>query len=295
MINLASPKTVHQLLDQYHLAPNKRFGQNFLIDAAILNKIALAAQVENQPVLEIGPGLGSLTQQLALHADRVVCVEIDHGFLPVLHETLAGFDHVQIIQDDFLKTDLSMIFKALGSKPFAVCANLPYYITTPIIMRLLESDLPWTNMCFLLQKEVGERLAAVPKTKSYGSLTLAVQYYANVETICKVKPTCFIPQPNVESIVVRFTPNNRTKNLQDEQKIFSIIKAGFSMRRKTFTNNLLSAFPTLSRNEIQASLAQCSFSPDVRAEALSLDDFIQFASILPLDLQDMIHSSVKKP
>lgn len=295
MINLASPKTIHVLLDQYHLAPNKRFGQNFLIDAAILNKIALAAQIENQPVLEIGPGLGSLTQKLALHADHVVCVEIDHGFLPVLDETLADFDNVQVIHDDFLKTDLSIIFEALGSEPFTVCANLPYYITTPIIMRLLESDLPWTNMCFLLQKEVGERLAASPKTKSYGSLTLAVQYYAHVETICKVKPTCFIPAPNVDSIVVRFTPNKRTKNLQDEQKIFSIIRAGFRMRRKTFLNNLLASYPSLSRNEIQLALAECSLSLDVRAEALSLDDFIQFASVLTLDLQDAYTSSVKKP
>lgn len=282
MINLASPRVVHDLLDQYHLAPNKRFGQNFLIDASILEKISICANIDAGPVLEIGPGLGSLTQHLAPKASKVVAVEIDRGFIPVLHETLADFSNVTIINADFLKVDLADITHVFANQPFSVCANLPYYITTPILLRLLESGLPWTTMCFLLQKEVGERFSAQPRTKHYGSLSLAVQYYAHVETCFKVSPNCFLPAPAVDSSVVQFTPKKSSLNLQEERKIFAIIRASFAMRRKTLVNNLTTSFPTLSRDSLQNALQSMSFSPQARAEELSLDDFIQLASLIDL-------------
>lgn len=282
MINLASPRVVHDLLNKYHLAPNKRFGQNFLVDATILEKISLSATINESPVLEIGPGLGSLTQHLATKASKVVAVEIDRGFIPVLQETLVDFSNVAIINADFLKVNLFDIMQAFDNQPFVVCANLPYYITTPILLRLLESGLPWTSMCFLLQKEVGERFSAQPRTKHYGSLSLVVQYYADVKTCFKVSPNCFVPTPAVDSSVVQFTPKQSSLNLQEERKIFAIIRASFSMRRKTLANNLIASFPSLSREYLQNSLQSISFSPQARAEELSLDDFIALSKLIDL-------------
>jgi len=287
MIQLASPHVVHDLLNRHHIAPNKRFGQNFLIDQGILQKIADAAHSNRRPVLEIGPGLGSLTQHLAQRAENVLAVEIDKGFLPVLRETLADFSNVDIIHADFLKMDLSSLYEALGKKPFCVCANLPYYITTPIILRLLESHLPWETLCFLMQKEVGERLSATPNHKSYGSLSLAIQYYAHVETIGKVGARCFLPPPNVDSIIVRLRPKERSLNLQEEKRVFAIIRASFAMRRKTFVNNITAAFPSFSKESVQTVLEVCGFDVRIRAEALSFHDFVLLVRALFQNLQDI--------
>lgn len=287
MIQLASPRVVQDLLTRYHVAPNKRFGQNFLIDQGTLQKIAEAAHPQDQPVLEIGPGLGSLTQHLAQRAERVVSVEIDKGFLPILQETLADFSNIEIVHADFLKTDLSVLYEKLGQKPFCICANLPYYITTPIMMRLLESNLPWQTMCFLMQREVGERIGAEPNSKSYGSLSLAMQYYAHVEIAGKVGARCFIPPPHVDSIILRLTPKPRSLNLQEEKKVFAIIRAAFAMRRKTLANNLTAAFPSFSKEEVQSSLETCGFDARIRAEALAFDSFVCLTRALFPNLQDI--------
>lgn len=283
MQNLASPKVIHEILKTFHVAPHKQFGQNFLFDAGILAKIADSAEVSDGFVLEIGPGLGSLTQQLALRARHVVCVEIDNGFIPILEHTLSDFENVTIIHGDILKQNLQELHQKLGGEHFSVCANLPYYITTPIIMDLLESGLPWQFMCFLVQKEVGERMAAKPGSKIYGSLSLAIQYFAEVETVCKVAPTCFIPQPNVDSIVIKLSRKPASLSPEEEKQVFALIRAAFSMRRKTLVNNIFTLQPDLSKAQVVDAILAIGHDERVRAEQLSFVDFVSLNAQLTCD------------
>lgn len=285
MIQLTSPKVVKELLDKYQLFPNKKLGQNFLFDESALFRIADSVSPDRQNILEIGPGLGALTQQLALRANKVLSVEIDKGFLQVLDQSLADFNNVEIIHGDFLKMDLNQLHEKLGSSNFSVCANLPYYITTPILMRLLESGLPWQHLCFLMQSEVADRMAATPGSKSYGSLSIAVQYYANTEILFKVSPSCFIPQPKVDSLVLRLSPKETPLSKDEEIMLFRITRAAFAMRRKTLANNLSQHFPNLDKESVQSALESLGISPQARAESLSLQNFIDINKLLSSFLQ----------
>lgn len=280
MIQLSSPKTVQELLVKYHLAPNKKFGQNFLFDKTALERIACCVEPEQKNILEIGPGLGALTQQIALRAKKVVSVEIDSGFLQVLDETLADLDNVTIVHADFLKINLSEIHDFFDGEAFSVCANLPYYITTPILMKLLESNLPWEKMSLLMQSEVAERMAAQPNSKSYGSLSLAVQYYANVHREFTIPPSCFLPKPKVESLVISLTPKTKRLDEHSEKSLFALMHASFAMRRKTLLNNIMPLFPQSNKADLQTILISLGFPAAVRAEALSLDDFIKLNEAL---------------
>lgn len=306
---LHSAGEVRALLERYGLAANKQLGQNFLLDGNILAQIADAAQVEGGRALEIGPGLGALTQELAQRADRVLAVELDRGFLRALQETLTpwglpggsegGFDgesrasasvpllesgqgwpagaRVALLHQDFLKTDLRRIEALLGG-PFNVCANLPYYITTPIIMKLLEGELPIGSMVFLLQKEVAERMAAAPGGKEYGSLSIAVQHYAALEKVCKVPPAAFWPQPKVDSLVLKLTLRKADYawELEDSSAFFALVRAAFAMRRKTLANNLRAAYPA-RKGDVEAILRQEGIPENARAEQLSPEDFARLS------------------
>lgn len=291
MENLASPRAVRDILARFGLAPHKQLGQNFLVDANVLEKIANAAGIEGRAVLEIGPGLGALTQRLAQRASRVVCVEIDGGFIPALQHTLAGCNNVEIIHGDILKQDWQTLQQKLGGV-FSVCANLPYYITTPIIMRILESGQPWENICVLVQKEVGERMDAVPGGKSYGALSIAVQYYAETEQVCLVPPSCFIPPPKVESAVLLLRRRKeRSFALADEARFFALTRAAFAMRRKTLVNNLCAAFDNLSRAQVCEALLACGLNENIRGEALDLADFARLdAQLWDMDSKQDAHS-----
>lgn len=282
MINLTSPATIRQLQQQFGISTLKQLGQNFLCDANILAKIASSACIDNNTaVLEIGPGMGALTQQLALRAKKVVAVEIDRGLLPVLDHTLSDFNNIEIIHADILKQDLGELYQKLGSEPFAVCANLPYYITTAIIMSLIESDLPITTLSFLIQKEVAERMGAKPSTKSYGSLSIAVQYYTDVEVIASVPPQCFVPAPTVDSLVIKLTKRTPKIELKDKTLFFTITNAAFAMRRKTLINNLSSCSAlSLSKEQAANLLKECKISENIRGEALSLEQFGIIANAL---------------
>ncbi len=285
MITLHAPRAVRALLDKHGVAPHKQLGQNFLCDANALETIADAGVVEGEAVLEIGPGLGSLTQQLAMRAKRVVAVEIDKGFLPILAETLADFDNVTIVHADFLKADFASLHRALGGGRFSVCANLPYYISTPILTRLLESKLPITQMTFLLQKEVGDRLAARPGQKNYGSLSVFAQHFAAIETVAKVGASCFVPAPNVDSIVVKLAMRPAPYELTDEALFFKLIRASFAMRRKTLANNLAAAFP-IGKEDVQGLLTKIGLDSGVRAEALGVGEFAELSEGILLFLKE---------
>ena len=281
MINLTSPAVVRDLLDCFGLAPHKQLGQNFLCDGNIIARIAdAAALTKEDAVLEIGPGLGALTQQLALRAGKVVAVEIDSGLIPALEYTLSGLDNVKVIHGDFLRCDLSALHEELGGGPFCVAANLPYYITTPIIMALLESGLPVKTMSFLIQKEVAERMAARPGTKSYGSLSIAVQYYTDAELVLRVPPACFVPAPAVDSVVIRLTVRPPKIRVADTNAFFALTRAAFAMRRKTLANNIAAGGFGLSRAQAEAVIASAGLRPDVRGEAVSIEEFARLSDAI---------------
>lgn len=280
MINLASPAVIKEVMSRFSVAPLKQLGQNFLCDAHILSTIADSARCEGQAVLEIGAGLGALTQQLALRAKKVVTVEIDRGMIEVLKYTLADFDNIEVCHGDILKQDLYELHQKLGGGEFVVCANLPYYITTAVIMRLLESNLPCVRLCFLIQKEVAERMMALPGRKSYGSLSIAVQYYTQVEIVASVPPSCFVPSPSVDSRVICLTRREPEVRPVDEATFFKLTRAAFAMRRKTLVNNLIVAGFGLSKAQAEELLARASLSPAVRGEALSLAEFARLSDEL---------------
>ena len=284
MANLGNPKNTIEIIQKYEFMFQKKFGQNFLIDAHVLEKIISAAGItKDDCVLEIGPGIGTMTQYLAENAGHVVAVEIDRNLIPILKETLADYDNVTVINEDILRVDIKALAEEYnGGKPIKVVANLPYYITTPIIMGLFESGVPIDNITVMVQKEVADRMKEGPGSKDYGALSLAVQYYAEPEIVANVPPNCFIPRPNVGSAVIRLTRHKEMPvGVKDPALMFKIIRASFNQRRKTLQNGLGNA-PELpyTKEQIAAAIAEMGLTPTIRGEALSLAQFAQLSDIL---------------
>ena len=281
MADLANPTRTIEVLNKYGFHFQKRFGQNFLIDSHILEKIMEGAEVtEEDCVLEIGPGIGTMTQYLAEHAREVIAVEIDKALIPVLEDTLSAYDNVTVINEDILKVDIEKIVKEHNQgKPVKVVANLPYYITTPIIMGLFESHVPLKSITVMVQKEVAERMQVGPGTKDYGALSLAVQYYACPKVIMTVPASCFMPRPNVDSAVIRH--EQPPVQVREEEKMFRIIRAAFNQRRKTLVNSLANAgILPVTKEEIVDALTSLELSPSVRGEALTLEQFAGLSDLL---------------
>lgn len=284
MATLGIPQNTIAVLQKYHFNFQKKFGQNFLIDTHVLERIIEAAGITKDDfVLEIGPGIGTMTQYLCENAREVTAVEIDQNLIPILADTLSAYDNVTVINEDILKLDIVKLAKEKNAgKPIKVVANLPYYITTPIIMGLFESHVPIDSITIMVQKEVADRMQVGPGTKDYGALSLAVQYYAKPEIVANVPPNCFIPRPNVGSAVIRLDryaePPVQTL---DEQFMFSVIRASFNQRRKTLVNGLSNA-PGLnvSKEKIKEVLARMELSETVRGETLTLEQFAQLADLL---------------
>ena len=263
----------------------KNFGQNFLIDSNILDNIASCAGVtKDDCVLEIGPGIGTMTQYLCENAGKVIAVEIDKNLIPILeNDTLAQYDNVTIINEDILTLDLNaLVEERNGGKRIKVVANLPYYITTPIIMGLFESHVPLQNITVMVQKEVADRMQAGPGSKDYGALSLAVQYYATPYIAANVPPNCFMPRPNVGSAVIKLTVHEETPvTVRDEKLMFRLIRASFNQRRKTLVNGLSNAAElNLSKEEVQVALEEMGLSATIRGEALTLEQFAELSNRL---------------
>lgn len=283
-MNLCNPTELKALLNCHGFNFTKTLGQNFLIDKNVLNKIVSASELnENSCVLEIGPGAGTLTRRLAETGARCTAVEIDKALLPILGETLAGFDNFNLINSDILKVDLKkLINDEFDNKPFHVIANLPYYITTPIIMQILESRLPVVSMTLMVQKEVADRMCATCGSKEYGALSVAVQYYTIPTVICRAEPHCFIPQPKVASSVVHLKVSaTPTVTVSDEKKFFAIVKSSFGQRRKTLLN-ALSKSPYFSANKdsVRSALVQMGVDENIRGEKLSISQFAKLSELL---------------
>ena len=283
--SLGNPKNTIEILQKYHINFQKKFGQNFLIDPFVLEKIVRAAEVgPDDFVVEIGPGIGTLTQYLCEAAREVVAVEIDRNLIPILEgDTLSAYPNVTVINEDILKLDLhTLVAEKNAGRPIKVVANLPYYITTPIIMQLLETGVPLESMTVMVQKEVAERMQAKPSTKDYGALSLAVQYYCEPYLAANVPQNCFMPRPNVASAVIRLRLHE-TKPVQcsDPALMFKLIRASFNQRRKTLLNGLSnSAELHYSKEDLVQAIESCGISPTVRGEALTLADFAQIADVL---------------
>lgn len=281
---LGNPKNTIEIIKKYEFNFQKKFGQNFLIDTHVLDKIIRAAGVtKDDMILEIGPGIGTMTQYLAEAARCVVAVEIDTNLLPILEETLADYDNITVINDDILKLDIGALARKYnGGKPIKVAANLPYYITTPIIMGLFESNVPIDNITVMVQKEVAERMQAGPGTKNYGALSLAVQYYAVPYVVANVPPNCFIPRPNVGSAVIRLTRHGKPPvETRDPAMMFRLIRASFNQRRKTLQNGLNNSSEVpYSKEQITGAIERLGVSPTIRGEALTLADFAALSDFL---------------
>lgn len=283
MEKLSNPQVTIETIKKYDFAFQKKFGQNFLIDSHVLDKIIAAAGVTKEDVvLEIGPGFGTMTQYLAEAAKEVIAVEIDKTLIPILHETLAEYDNITIINEDILKVDIAKLVEEKNAgKPIKVVANLPYYITTPIIMGLFESHVPLDNITVMVQKEVAQRMQAGPGTKDYGALSLAVQFYAEPYIVANVPPNCFIPRPGVGSAVIRLTKwENPPIEVEDETFLFSLIRASFNQRRKTLQNSLVNGGVSVTKEQVVEALEKMELSPTVRGEALTLEQFAQLSDIL---------------
>lgn len=284
MANLGNPKNTIEIIQKYEFMFQKKFGQNFLIDTHVLEKIISAAGItKDDCVLEIGPGIGTMTQYLAENAGHVVAVEIDRNLIPILKETLADYNNVTVINEDILRVDIKALAEEYnGGKPIKVVANLPYYITTPIIMGLFESGVPIDNITVMVQKEVADRMKEGPGSKDYGALSLAVQYYAEPEIVANVPPNCFIPRPNVGSAVIRLTRHKEMPiEVKDPALMFKIIRASFNQRRKTLQNGLGNASELpYTKEQIAAAIAEMGLTPTIRGEALSLAQFAQLSDIL---------------
>ena len=284
MANLGIAKNTIEIIQKYGFAFQKRFGQNFLVDTHVLERIIRAAGLTKEDmVLEIGPGIGTMTQYLAENAGRVVAVEIDSNLIPILKETLQAYDNVTVLNEDILKVDIRALAEEYnGGRPIKVVANLPYYITTPIIMGLFESQVPIDNITVMVQKEVAERMQAGPGTKDYGALSLAVQYYAEPYIVANVPPNCFIPRPSVGSAVIRLTRHGKKPvEVKDEKLMFALIRASFNQRRKTLQNSLNNSSElSFSKEEIGEAIEKMGLSPSVRGEALTLEQFAKLADAL---------------
>jgi 16S rRNA (adenine1518-N6/adenine1519-N6)-dimethyltransferase len=284
MATLGNPKQTIEVLQKYNFNFQKKFGQNFLIDTGILEEIIAAAEITGEDfVLEIGPGIGTMTQYLCEAARQVVAVEIDTNLIPILQDTLSGYDNVEVLNADILKVDIGKLAKEHNAgKPIKVVANLPYYITTPIIMGLFESHVPIDSITIMVQKEVADRMQEGPGSKEYGALSLAVQYYAKPEIVVNVPPSCFMPQPKVGSAVIRLTKHEEPPvKVQSEKLLFQVIRASFNQRRKTLANGLnnFGAF-SLSKEQIQECIEQLGVPVNVRGEALSLEQFAALSDLI---------------
>lgn len=258
---------------------NKNLGQNFLIDENILKKIVDAAELdENSTVIEIGPGIGTLTQEMAKRCKKVVAVEIDKNLIPILEETLGNFKNIKIIHSDALKVDFNKIIKEENLENVKVVANLPYYVTTPIIAKLLNERVKISSMIIMIQKEVADRILAKPNTDEYGTLSLLCQYHCDIKKICKVSPNCFVPPPRVESMVIRLDIRDQKRvEVLDEELFFNIIKSAFNMRRKTLSNSLKSI---ANEDILLKALEELSIDPKRRGETLSIEEFAKLSNIL---------------
>lgn len=282
MATLGNPQKTIEIIQKYEFAFQKKFGQNFLIDTHVLEKIIAAAGVtEDDCVLEIGPGIGTMTQYLAEHARSVVAVEIDKNLIPILQETLKEYKNITVINDDILKVDINKLTEEYnGGRPIKVVANLPYYITTPIIMGLFEGGVPIDNITVMVQKEVAERMQVGPGSKDYGALSLAVQYYADAYIVANVPPNCFIPRPGVGSAVIRLTRHKEPPVEVDDPKLmFKLIRASFNQRRKTLQNGLNNS-PELpfAKDEIADAIESLGVTPQIRGEALTLKQFADLSN-----------------
>ena len=281
---LGNPKNTIEILQKYKFVFQKKFGQNFLIDEHVLEKIIQAAGVgPDDFVVEIGPGIGTMTQYLAEAAREVTAVEIDRNLIPILEDTLAEYDNVNVICEDILKVDIAALAREKnGGRPIKVVANLPYYITTPIIMALFEQHVPLANVTVMVQKEVAARMKSGPGSKDYGALSLAVQYYAEPYIVANVPCNCFMPRPNVDSAVIRLTRYEEPPvQVKDEKMLFKIIRASFNQRRKTLQNGLNNSSElNFTKDQIAAAIAEAGFSPSVRGEALTLEQFAKLTDIL---------------
>ncbi len=279
---LGNPKNTIEVLNKYKFVFQKKFGQNFLIDEHVLGKIIRSAQItEDDFVVEIGPGIGTLTQYLAASAREVAAIEIDDALIPILEDTLSAYDNVTVIHEDVLKVDLCKLAKEKnGGKPIKVVANLPYYITTPIIMGLFENHVPVESITIMVQKEVADRMKTGPGSKDYGALSLAVQYYAKPELVANVPPNCFMPRPRVGSAVIRLTRHTEVPvQAEDEKLMFQIIRASFNQRRKTLVNGLGNAPELHIPKEMTAEvLDEMGLSASVRGEALNLAQFAELSN-----------------
>ncbi len=285
MAYLGDPKQTIEILNKYRFIFQKKFGQNFLIDTHVLEKIIRSAEItEDDLVLEIGPGIGTMTQYLCENAREVVAVEIDKNLIPILEQdTLSVYDNVTIINEDILKVDINQIVKEKnGGKPIKVVANLPYYITTPIIMGLFEAHVPIDNITVMVQKEVADRMQSGPGSKDYGALSLAVQYYADPYIVANVPPNCFMPRPNVGSAVIRLTLHqDQPIKVKNEKLLFRLIRASFNQRRKTLANGLNNS-PEISlpKEMISEAIEELGVVATIRGEALTLEQFAKLADII---------------
>ncbi len=284
MATLGIPQNTVAVLQKYGFNFQKKYGQNFLIDTHVLEKIIEASGITKEDfVLEIGPGIGTMTQYLCERAREVVAVEIDKNLIPILGDTLSEYQNVTVLNEDILKVDINRLAQERNDgRPIKVVANLPYYITTPIIMGLFESHVPIDSITVMVQKEVADRMQVGPGTKDYGALSLAVQYYAQPEIIANVPPNCFMPRPNVGSAVIRLTRHARVPvQVDDEKLMFGIIRASFNQRRKTLANSLNNSPEILlSKELIQESIAELGVPVTIRGEALTLEQFAAFSNII---------------
>lgn len=281
---LGNPQNTIEILKKYNFTFQKKFGQNFLIDTHVLDKIIAAAEITKDDfVLEIGPGIGTMTQYLAQAAGKVAAVEIDKALIPILGDTLSAYDNVMIINEDVLKVDIQkLVEEKNGGRPVKVVANLPYYITTPIIMGLFEKHVPIESITVMVQKEVADRMQVGPGTKDYGALSLAVQYYASPYIVANVPPNCFMPRPKVGSAVIRLTTyDNPPVEVDDEKLMFRIIRASFNQRRKTLANGLKNAADLdIPKELIAESIESLGHGPSVRGEALTLEEFAALSNYI---------------
>lgn len=292
MAYLGTPSATAAVIEKYQFNFQKRYGQNFLIDTNILKKIIEEAGVTKEDcVVEIGPGIGTMTQYLAESAREVVAVEIDKNLIPILEDTLSEYDNVTVINEDILKVDLRKLAEEKNNgRPVKIVANLPYYITTPIIMGLFENQVPLSSITIMVQKEVADRMQVGPGTKDYGALSLAVQYYARPEIVLQVPPACFMPRPGVGSAVIRLTKHEQPPvQAKDEKKLFAVIRAAFGQRRKTLANALTNGFcyeagsektQRVTRQQVYDALEQMKLSQTIRGEALTLEQFAELSDLL---------------
>ena len=279
---LGNPQNTIEVLQKYNFVFQKKFGQNFLIDTHVLDKIIGSAEItKDDVVLEIGPGIGTMTQYLACAAKKVIAVEIDKALIPILEDTLSEYENVRVINHDVLKVDIAKLAEEEnGGKPIKVVANLPYYITTPIIMGLFENHVPIKSITVMVQKEVADRMQVGPGTKDYGALSLAVQYYAKPEIVANVPPNCFIPRPNVGSAVIRLTRYEEAPVFaEDEHHMFSLIRASFNQRRKTLVNGLTNG-GVAQKEQVLWALSEMNLPATIRGEALTLSQFAALSNLL---------------